>query len=85
MTIEKMTVAELFKSCSEEVPFKVSVHDVYWNYLETPEGDSVFWVNLSEPDDNLKTLQKVYNHHMYEWWIHVSSGTLHIFVVEDIE
>lgn len=84
MTIEKMTVAELFKSFSEEVPFKVSVHDVHWNYLETPEGDSVFWVNLTEPDDNLNTLKKVFNHHMYEWWIHVASGTLHIAVVENI-
>lgn len=84
MTIEKMTVAELFKHFAEETPFKISVHDLHWDYLETPEGDSTFWVNLSEPDEYLQTLKKVYNHHVYEWWIHVASGTLHIAVVENI-
>ncbi len=84
MIIEKMTVAELFKCFAEETPFKVSVHDLHWKYLETTEGDSAFWVNLSEPDEYLQTLQKVYKFHVFEWWVHVNSGTLHITVVEDI-
>ena len=79
-----MTVEELFKLYSDGACFKVSVHDTHWKYLETPEGDSAFWVNLYELDDNLNTLMKVFDHHLYEWWVHVSSGTIHVAVVEDI-
>ena len=79
-----MTVKELFKNYSDGACVKVSIHDTGWRYLETPEGDTVFWVNLSEPDCNLKTLEKVYDFFIFEWFIHVSSGTLHIYVADDI-
>ena len=79
-----MTVKELFKNYSDGACVKVSIHDTGWKYLETPEGDTVFWVNLSEPDDNLKTLQKVFDSRIYEWWVHVNSGTLHIHLIDSI-
>ena len=80
-----MTVKELFKNYSDGACVKVCVHDKHWDYLENTEGDTVFWVNLSEPDDNLLTLQRVFDYRIFEWFIHISSGTLHIYVADDIK
>lgn len=79
-----MTVKDLFSFASTETCFKVCVRDMHWHYLETPEGDSVFDVNLCEPDVFYTTLQKVFEYHISEWWVHISSGTVHIVVVEDL-
>lgn len=80
-----MKVKQLLSHYSDGACFKVCVHDKHWHYLETPEGDTVFWVNLSTPDCNLKTLEKVFDFFIFEWFIHVSSGTLHIYVADNIE
>ena len=80
-----MTVKELFSKAAEDTCFRVCIRDLHWHYLETPEGDTVFYVNLSEdPDVFLDTLKNVYDFHVFEWWVHMNSGTVHIVVEEDI-
>ncbi len=79
-----MTVKELFSKASEETCFRVCVRDLHWHYLENREGDTVFDVCLSEPDDDLDALMKVYDFHVFEWWVHMNSGTVHVVVDEDI-
>lgn len=82
-----MTIKELFSSACVETGFKVSVHDSHYHYLENAEGDSVLYVDFSDSpvyETDCAILKSVFDYQIYEWWVTLSSGIVHITVVEDL-
>ena len=82
-----MTIKELFSSACNETGFKISVHDSHYHYLENAEGDRVLYVDFSDSpvyETDYSIFKSVFDYHIVEWWVTLSSGIIHITVEEDL-